>query len=323
MTRSSGMHPESLAVMRKFFAAQNQRFKDAGMREMQVRVDRNGDLDTAPSKPASVKLAQSDGGLTLLWKPAKDDHGVAAYRIYRDGKQIATVRGSTWFVDAKATGVHDYEVRAVDASGLEGGAGELPLRRMAAEQSAQQQAQSGADGAAGQAPNGSTQAAAGAGQLQAPRFTEAKQPDKESIALAWQPVGGAVAYGVYQDGKLIGHVTDPTFTAKITGSEALLLEIDAVSADGSRSARTQPIALRMGEKGLEAAPVDGAAQAAAPPSAPAAPDSSASTSPTSPAGTAPEAAAPAPASAAPASGAATAAPTGPAGAMAAATTPAR
>lgn len=248
---------ESLAVVRSFHANQNRRYRKAGAHDMVVRVDGAGRVDTPPTSPGRL-LAQpgADGSNTLLWKPASDDRGVRAYRVYRNGKAIATVRGTTWFVDRGAGGEpHDYAVRAVDTRGTTGRASKLPLRTRMLQQRGAQQAEAGA-AAQPAAASGSAQAAAGASQLAAPRYTTAKTVGSDGFQLGWTAVPGAVAYGIYQAGKLIGHVSDPSFAARVTKGDATVVEVDSVDASGARSARTPAIALRLGPDGVQAAPVD-------------------------------------------------------------------
>lgn len=87
--------------------------------------------------------------------------------------------------------------------------------------------------------------------------------------LQWQPIPGAVAYGVYSNGQLIGHTQDPAFAARIAdASKPLQLQFDSVDQAGKRSPRTAP--LTVGVKA--AAPADASApsaQATAPGEAPA------------------------------------------------------
>jgi chitinase len=78
---------------------------------------------TPPSAPAKLRAIEVDGGLIdLSWQPAKDvDTGVIQYRVYRDGEQIGTVKG-TFFSDIYASGKTDarYQVSAVNYHGFEG-----------------------------------------------------------------------------------------------------------------------------------------------------------------------------------------------------------
>jgi chitodextrinase len=74
---------------------------------------------TAPSAPGSLS-ATATGSTTvaLAWTAATDNVGVAGYRVFRDGSQVATTSGLGWTDTGRAPGTtYAYEVRAVDAAG--------------------------------------------------------------------------------------------------------------------------------------------------------------------------------------------------------------
>jgi hypothetical protein len=85
-----------------------------------VRVEFAPDV-TAPSTPSNVK-AKVSGPKTvgLSWASATDNAGVAGYRVYRDGKKIATT-AATKYSDKQALPgtTNKYTVAAYDASGNE------------------------------------------------------------------------------------------------------------------------------------------------------------------------------------------------------------
>ena len=75
-----------------------------------------------PSEPQNLQLVRGDGTATLTWNAPQDDGGtrINAYNIYRDGKLIATIDGSSTTykdenVDVKTE--HTYYVTAVNAVG--------------------------------------------------------------------------------------------------------------------------------------------------------------------------------------------------------------
>lgn len=84
----------------------------------------------------------------------------------------------------------------------------------------------------------STQAKAGATAAGAPTPTGVQKGGDDTFRITWSPVAGAKAYGVWQDGALIGTVTDPQFAGQLAASSKGTIEIDAVLADGTHSART-------------------------------------------------------------------------------------
>jgi hypothetical protein len=255
-SRAHRLPRESVAVVRRFFAMTNRMHRKAGMADMAVKVTSDGRLDRAPTAPRALKVVPADGaGLTLMWKPSVDDGRVAAYRVYKDGKLLATVRGSTWFTDRTGQSKPgNYEIKAVDDGRQVGAAAKLPIRNLLM---SQQQAQQGANGAA-------TAPQAVQGALQPPQYTDLKQTTPGQFQVSWKPVEGAVAYGVYVDGKLVGHTKSPQFTAKAsTDPNGSVLTFDAVRADGTRSAQAPSIGVRQGQQGVEFAKISDPAPAGA------------------------------------------------------------
>jgi hypothetical protein len=80
---------------------------------------------TAPGVPTNVVATAGTGTVTLTWTASKDDVGVTAYGVYRDGTLVGTVKNAdgsapapTTFTDnGLATGAYSYTVDAVDAAG--------------------------------------------------------------------------------------------------------------------------------------------------------------------------------------------------------------
>jgi hypothetical protein len=74
---------------------------------------------TPPSTPGGlIWRAPSSTQINLGWTASTDNVGVGGYRIYRDGKQIATTAG-TKYADKglSSSTVHTYTVSAYDAAG--------------------------------------------------------------------------------------------------------------------------------------------------------------------------------------------------------------
>ena len=77
---------------------------------------------TCPGAPQGLaaKLAPKDGsGVALSWTPPANDGGAAltAYRVYRDGKLVTTVGGTSAVVKNSGPGEHVFRVTAVNAIG--------------------------------------------------------------------------------------------------------------------------------------------------------------------------------------------------------------
>ncbi|HET7830257.1 MAG TPA: Ig-like domain-containing protein [Candidatus Limnocylindrales bacterium] len=82
-----------------------------------------GAIDTQPPDAPTglTATAISSGRIDLSWTAASDNVGVTAYRVYRDGAQIAALGNVTSYSDTTAgpsTG-YSYEVTALDAAALE------------------------------------------------------------------------------------------------------------------------------------------------------------------------------------------------------------
>jgi hypothetical protein len=93
-----------------------------------VKIAPAGEKDTTPPLAAEQLqgIPAGDGKVKLSWNPAEDpETGIASYRVYRDGEQLAEVKGWSYEdKDVKELTEYHYEVRAVNYHGLEGPPGE-------------------------------------------------------------------------------------------------------------------------------------------------------------------------------------------------------
>jgi hypothetical protein len=74
---------------------------------------------TAPTAPSGLTAATSKGSkVALSWTASSDGSGsgVASYRIFRNGVQVAT-KAATTYTDAPGNGTWSYTVKAVDVAG--------------------------------------------------------------------------------------------------------------------------------------------------------------------------------------------------------------
>jgi hypothetical protein len=112
------------------------------------------------------------------------------------------------------------------------------------------------------------QSTAGAAQVAAPQPTAVENGGTDAFRISWKPVAGATAYGIWQDGKLIGSVSQPSFAGQLAPDSKGTIQIDAQLANGARSARTPALVVtRTGSaalafSGAMAQAVAGAAAAA-------------------------------------------------------------
>jgi hypothetical protein len=73
----------------------------------------------SPTAPTGLAATASDTGVSLSWKAATDDVGVACYAVLRDGVKIATTTMAPAFLDSSAAPgtAYTYTVKALDAVG--------------------------------------------------------------------------------------------------------------------------------------------------------------------------------------------------------------
>ncbi|MBC1501324.1 chitinase [Listeria weihenstephanensis] len=73
---------------------------------------------TAPTNLATVAANVTDVAVPLSWTAATDNVGVAGYKVYRNGTEVATVSGTTYTdTGLTASTAYSYTVKAYDAAG--------------------------------------------------------------------------------------------------------------------------------------------------------------------------------------------------------------
>ena len=71
-----------------------------------------------PTVPANLTaVVQPTVGINLTWSPSTDNVGVASYRVYRGGVQIANVTTTAFTDPVTALGTYAYTVDAIDGAG--------------------------------------------------------------------------------------------------------------------------------------------------------------------------------------------------------------
>ena len=166
----------------------------------------------------------------------------------------------------RAAGLSEYQMR-VDSRGRVSTPNRPPPEfRTPATTGAAASEQATAGAAAGTAPAGQAAPAAAA----PPVVTDLKPVGADSFSLTWKPVAGAAKYGIWQDGTLVGHVTNPAFGAQVAAGKTGTFQIDSVTASGARTAKTTALRVRRGtDGGAVTFEVPGAATAPTAPAAPA------------------------------------------------------
>src|SRR5690606_3351449 len=70
-----------------------------------ARDDGSGGDDQAPSAPTGLRISgTTTSSISLGWNTSTDDVGVAGYRVYRDGTQVAEVSGTSFTDTGLAAG---------------------------------------------------------------------------------------------------------------------------------------------------------------------------------------------------------------------------
>ena len=202
-------------------------FQDGGLApgttyEYQVSAINGAELESELSSPASATTPDDSGptvptnlsataisteSIGLSWSPSTDDEsGIAYYRVFRGGEEIATPTGAEYQDTGLASGTtYEYRVSAVNGDGLES----------------------------------DLSAAAWATTLTdegppAPTDLTATPLDASQIRLAWTaPEGGAAGYNVFRDQVFIGTVMATAFVdTGLQPATTYLYSVASVDADG-------------------------------------------------------------------------------------------
>jgi chitodextrinase len=177
-------------------------------------------LDGTPPTVPSNLTADATGttSIDLDWSASADpETGVAGYRVYRDGNEIATTTQTSY----EDTGLspatsYAYRVQAVNGQGLESG---LSNQATATTQD-------------GSPPTTPTNLAATA-------------VSTDRIDLTWSassdPESGVLGYRVYRDGSQIGQTAQPSYTdTGLSPATEYEYRVRAVNGDGLQSALSDP-----------------------------------------------------------------------------------
>jgi hypothetical protein len=139
--------------------------------------------------------------------------------------------------------------------------------------------------------NGSAQATRGASTIGAPVATSLQSSGSDAFRITWGAVQGATRYGIWQNGALLGYVTDPRFAGNLAAGSSGTIQVDAVLATGAHSAKSAALAVSragsaaiafagpMAETAAAAQAASAASTAAAAPAPAASSDASGATAP--------------------------------------------
>jgi len=183
---------------------------------------------TRPTTPGGLRVTKATPKLiSVVWRPSQDAGGVAGYRLYRDGAQIATTtRTSATFGIFTCGTRHQIEVEAVDAAGNISARGRLAART-----------------ARCQAVKTSRPATRGLDARPPAPLARlvARASTPTTITLAWSPGRDNVAvtgYAVYSRGKRVGKPSSTSFTVRgLACGKSYRFAVAALDAAGNRSPR--------------------------------------------------------------------------------------
>ncbi len=173
---------------------------------------------TAPSVPTGLTATPvSSSQITLTWNVSTDNVGVAGYRVYRNGTQIASVTTTSYSsTGLSASTTYSYTVAAYDAAG---------------NTSAQSAAVSATTSAAGDTTAPSV-----------PTGLTATPVSSSQINLAWSASTDNVAvagYKVYRNGTQIANVTGTAYSnTGLSASTTYAYTVAAYDAAGNTSAQS-------------------------------------------------------------------------------------
>jgi hypothetical protein len=92
------------------------------------RPVRTARVNQPPTAPVRLRATIAAGRVTLSWRPSRDDRGVRAYLVFRDGELRQRVRRLV-ARQPLLRGRHVYAVRAVDAAGRRSAPARVVVRR--------------------------------------------------------------------------------------------------------------------------------------------------------------------------------------------------
>ena len=208
-------------------------FQDGGLTpgttyEYQVSAINGAELESDRSDPASATTPDGSGpsvptglsatpisteSIELSWAPSTDDEsGIAYYRVFRDGTEIATPTGTAYQDDGLMPATtYEYRVSAVNGDGLESDLSDIASATTLADEGPP-------------APTGLT----------------ATPISPSQISLNWvAPVAGVSSYNVFRDDAFIGSVMATAFVdtglQPATTYRYAVASVDAEGIPGPRS----------------------------------------------------------------------------------------
>jgi spore germination protein len=178
----------------------------------------------APSQPGALRVTSiANTTAALSFVAAKDNIGVAAYRVMANGKLMASTTMTTPTVTGLSCAtLYTFTVVALDAAG----------NASKASPPAHQRTRSCATAAVAVAP------------LSVPVSLIATTITDRSVALTWSGGGGAVGFAVYRNGVLLGKPTSPGYIAgNLAAATPYTFTVRARDHAGNLTADSLPLAV--------------------------------------------------------------------------------
>jgi hypothetical protein len=164
----------------------------------------------APTRPKGLSVTVARHRAQLTWKKSRAGDGrLVGYRVFRDGKTVRQLKGTSLSLAVAAENATKLSVRAVDSRGHLSGAATTTVS------------------AGGEAP-------------QAPQALRAVSVTDSAVTLAWNPAkagsGRVIGYRVFRDGRTLGQ-NAPTQVAvpRLNTAQAYTFTVVAVDNRGRLS----------------------------------------------------------------------------------------
>ncbi|MBT8477629.1 MAG: fibronectin type III domain-containing protein, partial [Gemmatimonadetes bacterium] len=175
-----------------------------------------------PTTPTDLTAtATGTDRIDLLWSAADDpESGIASYKVFRDGMEVATTTDTTYQDSGLAPATeYEYRVSATNGDGLQGGLSDPATATTL-------------DGSGPTAPSNVT----------------AEAISQTQVNLTWtaseDPESGVDRYIIYRDGSMIGSVTQTSFAdSGLEQNTTYVYSISAVNGEEIEGGRSQDVSV--------------------------------------------------------------------------------
>jgi spore germination protein YaaH len=184
-----------------------------------------------PSAPKRLTATVAGGQAQLHWQPSRPGDGrFAGYRVFRDGRTVKQVAGTTYAVPVSASRSATLSVRGVDSAGRMSAAASTTV--------------TGPSGSGASAP---AKAPAPSGAPSAPTNLRGLVVTDSSVSLMWDastaPAGSrVVGYRVFRDGVALGQTAETRMDVpRLATVQTYTFTVVAVDGQGRTSEPSAPL----------------------------------------------------------------------------------